>query len=79
MLKQHSAHQHEVDHQLGSTRHRVFQSFKPRTLSGRRVSSDHMIFLTNKYHLFLIIQVRCVDLFKVPRLKKFIYSFANDV
>ena len=42
-LKHHSAHPHEVDHQLGSARHRVFRSFKPRTLSGRRISSDHMI------------------------------------
>ena len=37
-LKQHSAHPHEVDYQLGSARHRVFRSFKPRTLSGRRIS-----------------------------------------
>ena len=42
-LKQHSAHPHEVGHQLGSARPRVFRSFKPRTLSGRRISSDHMI------------------------------------
>ena len=42
-MKQHSAHPYEVDHQLGSARHRVFRSFKPRTLSGRRISSDHMI------------------------------------
>ena len=42
-LKQHSAHLHEVDHQLGSARHIVLRSFKPRTLSGRRINSDHMI------------------------------------
>ena len=42
-LKQPSAHPHEVDHQLCSARHRVFQSFNPRTLSGRWISSDHMI------------------------------------
>ena len=42
-LKQDSAHPHEVDHQLGSARHRVFRSFKPRTLSGRRISSNQMI------------------------------------
>jgi len=31
-LKQHSAHPHKVDHQLGSARYRVFRSFKPMTL-----------------------------------------------
>ena len=30
-LKQHSAHPHEVDHQLGTDSHRVFRSFKLRT------------------------------------------------
>ena len=35
-LKQHSAYPHEVDHI-------VFRSFKPRTLSRRRISSNHMI------------------------------------
>ena len=42
-LKQHSVHPHKEGHQLGSARHRVFRSSKPRTLSGRRISSDHMI------------------------------------
>ena len=42
-LKQHSVHPHKECHQLGSARHRVFRSSKPRTLSGRRISSDHMI------------------------------------
>ena len=37
-LKQHPAHPH---HQLGSARHRVFRFFKPRTLSGRQIISDH--------------------------------------
>ena len=44
-MKQHSAHPHEVDHQLGSARHRVFRSFKPRAFSGRRISSDHTILI----------------------------------
>ena len=36
-------HVNSTYHQLGSARHRVFRSFKPRLLSGRRTSSDHMI------------------------------------
>ena len=40
-----TAHPHEVDHQLGSARHRVFRSFKPRAFSGRRISSDHTILI----------------------------------
>ena len=42
-MKQHSAHPHEADPQLGSARHGVFRSFKPRTLSGWRISIAHMI------------------------------------
>ena len=42
-LKQHSAHPHEVDHQLSSAPHIVCRSFKPRPLSRRRISSNHRI------------------------------------
>jgi len=43
MKQLYSAHPREVDQQLGSVRHRGFRSLKPRTLSGRRISSDHRI------------------------------------
>ena len=43
-LKQHCAHPHEVNHQLGSAPHRVFRSFKPRPLrEADQDSSNHMI------------------------------------
>jgi len=41
-------------------------------------SDTDLIFLTSQYHLFLILQARCGDLFNVPLLNECIYSFAND-
>ena len=48
---------HEVDHQLSSACHRVVRSLKHRTLSGRRISSDHRIhwIASNSPGLFLAI------------------------
>ena len=62
----------------GQTLKAIFQMNNIYTNLLTTQSDTDLIFLTSQYHLFLILQARCGDLFNVPLLKECIYSFAND-